>query len=282
MVVAMESPRIITLRSLLLETSVEPFVVCGKDIFKQLEEEETHKQIVAPIISYILGKLVSKNEESKGNNCTSAFDVKTPPDITISHYLKRIVKYTPCTKECYFVALVFLDRIIENNRFVVNSLNVHRILITSIMIAAKLLDDDHFGNLYFSKVGGLEVKELNALEVKFLELLHYNLSVSDDVVLSYRNFIERQCLLEVNNSEFESDSNAQPSSSEEDEEFCQEPSDFAPHSLPASGPRAVIGREKKLRRSKSFSSEGTIFVKTHRRKRSSSFHAEIMSVVALA
>jgi hypothetical protein len=56
------------------------------------------------------------------------------------------VKYTPCSKECYYVACIYIDRIIENNDLLVTSLNVHRLLIT------RYVSQRYFGPLF--AVGG--------------------------------------------------------------------------------------------------------------------------------
>lgn len=45
--------------------------------------------------------------------------------------LCSIAKYAACSGECFVLALVYIDRIIKTNpTFVVNSLNIHRLLIT--------------------------------------------------------------------------------------------------------------------------------------------------------
>lgn len=72
----------------------------------------------------------------------SKFHALRPPAISIKDYLQRVAKYAACSGECFVLALVYIDRIIQSNpTFVVNSLNIHRLLITSIMLAAKFFDD---------------------------------------------------------------------------------------------------------------------------------------------
>lgn len=58
------------------------------------------------------------------------------------------------------------------------SLSVHRLLITSIMLAAKFIDDAFYNNAYYAKVGGVTTAELNRLEMKFLFGLDFRLHVS--------------------------------------------------------------------------------------------------------
>jgi len=57
-------------------------------------------------------------------------------------------------------------------------LNVHRILITAVCVAAKFLDDSYYPNLFYSQLGGIPLKELNNLEVEFLFGLNFALHVS--------------------------------------------------------------------------------------------------------
>ena len=63
------------------------------------------------------------------------------PAISVKDYLNRIFKYASCSYECFVLALIYIDRVIQRNSFVVNSLNVHRVVITSVMLAAKFFDD---------------------------------------------------------------------------------------------------------------------------------------------
>lgn len=54
------------------------------------------------------------------------------------------------------------------------------------MLATKFFDDETFNNLYYAKVGGLQVSELNQLEEKFLTLIDFSLTIPADVFEKYR------------------------------------------------------------------------------------------------
>jgi len=82
--------------------------------------------------------------------------------------------------------LVYVDRIIQGNpNFIVNSLNIHRLLITSVMLAAKFFDDQYFNNAYYAKVGGVPCTEMNSLEVEFLFMTNFTLFVSTETYKQY-------------------------------------------------------------------------------------------------
>mmetsp|Transcript_57659 Transcript_57659/g.151738 ORF Transcript_57659/g.151738 Transcript_57659/m.151738 type:complete len:131 (+) Transcript_57659:740-1132(+) len=67
-----------------------------------------------------------------------------------------------------------------------NSLNVHRLMLSSIMVAAKFLDDFYYSNEFWAKIGGVPNNELNTLELEFLFLTNFDLHVRREVYDMYR------------------------------------------------------------------------------------------------
>ena len=65
-------------------------------------------------------------------------------------------------------------------------LNVHRVVITAVLLAAKFFDDAYYNNAYYAKVGGVLTSEMNGLEVDFLFRINFSLHVSSDVFEKYR------------------------------------------------------------------------------------------------
>jgi hypothetical protein len=76
--------------------------------------------------------------------------------------------------------------LIQRNNFLLTELNVHRVVITAILLAAKFFDDAYYNNAYYSKVGGVLVSEMNGLEVDFLFRINFSLHVTPDVFDKYR------------------------------------------------------------------------------------------------
>lgn len=52
------------------------------------------------------------------------------------------------------LGLIYMDRFIQRNDFALTALNVHRVAITSVMVAAKFFDDQYYNNAYYAKVTG--------------------------------------------------------------------------------------------------------------------------------
>ncbi|KAG6542955.1 hypothetical protein Mapa_015647 [Marchantia paleacea] len=178
-----------------------------------LEFKEDCKEVIPPereipsvlnVLSQVLERLVARNERYAGATYTTstlnsrkltAFHGLRAPGISIGKYLERIFKYTNCSPSCFVVGYVYIDRLIHRQPDLpVTSLNVHRLLVTSVMVATKMLDDVHFNNSFFARVGGVSVVELNRLELELLFRLDFRLLVTMNVFESYCSHLEKEAL----------------------------------------------------------------------------------------
>ncbi|XP_072984759.1 cyclin-P3-1-like [Typha latifolia] len=100
------------------------------------------------------------------------------PNLSIQRYIERIFKYSKCSPSCFVLALIYMDRFIQQPDIYITSLNVHRLLITSVVLAAKFIDDAFFNNAYYAKVGGVSIGEMNRLELNFLFCIDFRLQVN--------------------------------------------------------------------------------------------------------
>jgi hypothetical protein len=60
--------------------------------------------------------------------------------------------------------------------------NVHRVLLATTVISAKLLDDECYNNQYWASVGGVSLAHLNQLEVEFMSLLNFEVLVTAPMI----------------------------------------------------------------------------------------------------
>ncbi|XP_021755216.1 cyclin-U4-1-like [Chenopodium quinoa] len=126
----------------------------------------------------------------------SVFHGLTRPTISVQSYLERIFKYANCSPSCFVVAYVYLDRFTQRQPLLpINSYNVHRLLITSVMISAKFMDDMYYNNAYYAKIGGITITEMNFLEVDFLFGLGFHLNVTPNTFHTYCSYLQREMLL---------------------------------------------------------------------------------------
>lgn len=136
----------------------------------------------ANALATVLSQLTSACSWSPDlTDAPTGFDATEVPKISLKDYAARIAKFSGVTEECFVLSFVYLDRlVVRNPEFVITNLNVHRLLITSIVVAAKFQDDDYYSNEYFARVGGVSTKELMDLETHLLKMLGWNAHVSKE------------------------------------------------------------------------------------------------------
>ncbi|KAL6569270.1 Cyclin-U4-1 [Orobanche minor] len=175
----------------------------------QLEDSSNPNGIMPKLIGFLsslLQRVAESNDLGRGTHHdddddnddqkTSVFHGLTRPAISIHSYLERIFKYANCSPSCYIVAYVYLDRFTQSQPALpINSFNVHRLLITSIMVSAKFMDDMYYNNAYYAKVGGISTKEMNFLEVEFLFGLGFHLNVTPSTFHTYCSYLQREMIM---------------------------------------------------------------------------------------
>ncbi|KAH6813080.1 cyclin p4 [Perilla frutescens var. frutescens] len=177
-----------------------------------MESGEMMPQLIK-FLSSLLQCVAESNDLRRGSESQkiSAFNGVSRPSISIQSYLQRIFKYANCSPSCYIVAYVYLDRFTQRHPSLpVDSFNVHRLLITSIMLSAKFMDDMYYNNAYYAKVGGISTREINFLEVDFLFGLGFHLNVTPSTFQSYCSYLQKEMMLQhpqiVNNFSFNTSS----------------------------------------------------------------------------
>ena len=116
------------------------------------------------------------NKNNIGNN---DFFTNRIPILSIDNYINRIIKYClnnneveiqykPWVLKCSYNIIQFMSDIINNN-------NIYNIIITTITISSKYILDEHYTNLFYSKIGGIDLFILNNYEIKILEIIKWKI-----------------------------------------------------------------------------------------------------------
>lgn len=129
-------------------------------------------------ISALLNKVIQNNKDIN-NNSNDIFSSKTATNVTLEYYLQRIKKYTNIENSTFIISLIYIDRICTNKNIILHPLNVHRILLATIIIAIKYNEDNFYSNAYYSQVFGISLKELNILEMSSAYLLGFNFFINE-------------------------------------------------------------------------------------------------------
>jgi len=157
-------------------------------------EQTAEGAALVRVLAAVLDRLVGANAlvALSDPGQVTKFHALKAPGIGILQYLERIHKYGSCSNECFVLALIYIDRLIQRNNFLLTELNVHRVVITAILLAAKFFDDAYYNNAYYAKVGGVLVSEMNGLEVDFLFRINFSLHVTSDLFHKYREQLVSQ------------------------------------------------------------------------------------------
>ncbi|XP_073138109.1 cyclin-U2-1 [Henckelia pumila] len=154
--------------------------------------------LVISVLASLIERTMARNERIAKNrrwtlSKTRVFESDEAPDMSIQSYLERIYRYTRAGSSVYVVAYVYIDRICQlYPEFRIGSRNVHRLLVTTIMVASKYVEDMNYRNSYFARVGGLSTKEMNNLEMEMLLLMKFKMHVNVSVFESYCSHLERE------------------------------------------------------------------------------------------
>jgi len=158
------------------------------DISKQQRDQ------LVDAISNVLERVCERNDRFISTiNILTRFHVLREQDITIHSFLRRIAVTWSCSQESLVIALIYMDRLIQEDRcFMVNSLSIHRVIITSILLAVKFVEDSIRKNAYYGEVMYVTDKELNMLEIDFLFRIKFNLWIQKSLYDDYNNRLRPQ------------------------------------------------------------------------------------------
>lgn len=107
------------------------------------------------------------------------YDSHQVPEIQVYDYLCRIASMSKCANRDIISALVYIDRLINNE--VISGIsfhNIHRLLAVAIMVSTKFNEDQPYSNRRWAHILGIPLRELNKVEISFLQSLRYDLKVT--------------------------------------------------------------------------------------------------------
>ena len=153
------------------------------------DDSEIHNALIT--MADLLTDICEESSKDKGTNnkLIKPFLSKKIPSISIEKYLVRLVSHSKMEISTLILILIYIDKICKNNKFRLNFFNIHKFIVTSMLVSIKYNEDDFFSNSFYAKVGGVSITELNHLEYEFLSLIDFDLYVDDDLYSKYSNYI---------------------------------------------------------------------------------------------
>jgi len=114
-------------------------------------------------------------------------DLVNPPEAeTIYKFLSAIFRAEKLPVECGILCLAYIERILGTPKVTICSSNWRRIILSSLILASKVWEDQAVWNVDFLNVfPTLSVGDLNLLEKETLDLLQYNVSMHASMYAKY-------------------------------------------------------------------------------------------------
>lgn len=111
------------------------------------------------------------------------------PPISIDDYFDRIISMTSIEDSVIIIAFIYLDRLCRLSIALVDN-NIHKLMLTAIVIAIKTHYDSHYSNAVYAKIGGITLKEMNLMEHEFLNLLRFDTYINQDLYKQYETYLK--------------------------------------------------------------------------------------------
>jgi hypothetical protein len=173
------------------------------------------------LIANMISELIETNDDLPlRNGVLTRFHSRTPPGISVLDYLQRLAKHATLTPPLLLSMVYYIDRLCSlYPAFTINTLTVHRFLITAATVAAKGLSDSFWNNATYARVGGIRITELGMLELEFLYRVDWKIVPNPEVLVDYyRGLVERSDVYEL----------ADDSTSDEDDDDDDDDEDVSP------------------------------------------------------
>jgi hypothetical protein len=164
----------------------------GRSVAARPESSESQRAAwhkIAMTAGRMFEALIDPEFKSDGGVVAEKFESNIPCSLPISQYTKRFA-LLEFEKDIYVTALILIDRFEKQSEILCNQFNTHRIVLASLVIAMKLVEDTVWKNTQFVQVGGVFLHEVNRLEVTFLTSIKWNLFVSPAEFREYEKIMD--------------------------------------------------------------------------------------------
>jgi len=126
---------------------------------------------------------------------------ETPTIEQILDFVKALYDCAQFSPECCIICLVYVNRLISFTDLPLQPTNWRPLVLCSLLVAQKVWDDRYLSNADFAFIYPFFVtEEINKLEMKFLELIQYNVTVKSALYAKY--YFEMRALFSNNEKEF--------------------------------------------------------------------------------
>ena len=161
---------------------------------KPINDDYAEKTIsFSKIISELLTDICEERKPNLDSKLIllKPFVSKKIPNISLSDYIERLLKYSKAFNEIMIIILIYLDNICTKHEINLNYYNIHKFILAAFISAIKFHEDDYYSISYYAKLGGVSKKEAINLEYEFMNLMDFQLFVNQELYEKYYKYLFR-------------------------------------------------------------------------------------------
>ena len=132
-------------------------------------------------ISSTFNSIISYNKQLKKRQKRSKHEYlhsSLTPVISLDGFIRLIIKYAEIERNTLIVSYLYIIKLINKENFVLEKNNIYLLLLTSAVLAKKVLEDLVAENSYYCQIGLFTEKELNLAEYSLFSRLDYKVNYS--------------------------------------------------------------------------------------------------------
>lgn len=143
-------------------------------------------------ISTNFNSIIAFNKENKKRQKRSKHEYihsSLTPVISLEGFLKLIIKYTEIEHNTLIISYLYIIQLMNKENFILEKNNIYLLLLTSAVLAKKVLEDLVSDNSYYCQIGLFTEKELNLAEYSLFSRLDYKVNYTMEEVEQVYNEI---------------------------------------------------------------------------------------------
>ena len=157
-------------------------------LFTQLSEDKTlTKKISEKSDLYYFSEEKYIKEYPQYFDLQKIENIQKEPTIDeIIDFIEALYNCVQFSSECCIIGLIYINRIIALTGLSLQNTNWRPLIFVSLMMSQKIWDDRYLSNGDFSSIYPFfEKEDLNLLEMKFLEIIQYNVFVKLSIYMTF-------------------------------------------------------------------------------------------------
>ena len=145
-------------------------------------------------ISQNLNSIIAYNKQMKRRQKRSKHEYihsSLTPIISLEGFLRLIIKYTEIENNTLIVSYLYIMKLINKENFILEKNNIYLLLLTSAVLAKKVLEDLISDNSYYCQIGLFTEKQLNLAEYSLFSRLDFEVNCNiEDLEQVYNEIFE--------------------------------------------------------------------------------------------